>query len=57
MSDKEALQEVVYIVNDYVNGNTGYYKANEFIEDLTEFLEQNVIEELSQELNYIEYED
>ena len=35
MSDKDALQEVVYMVNDYVNGNTGYYKSNEFIEDLT----------------------
>ncbi len=43
MSDKEALQEIVYMVNDYTNGNTGYYKANEFIEDITTFIEQNVI--------------
>ena len=43
MSDKESLQEIVYMLNDYVNGNTGYYKANEFIEDITRFVEQNVI--------------
>ena len=43
MSDKEALQEIVYMVNDYVNGNTGYYKSDEFIKDLVKFLEENVI--------------
>ena len=42
MSDKEALQEIVFMVNDYVNGNTGYYKTNEFIDDLVKFLEENV---------------
>ena len=40
MSDKEALQEIVFMVNDYVNGNTGFYKSDEFIKDLNRFLEK-----------------
>jgi len=43
MNDKELLQEIVYMLNDYVNCNTGYYKSDEFIRDLTRFIEQNVI--------------
>jgi len=46
MSDKEALQEIVFMVNDYVNGKKYGLPnphSNKFINDLVEFLEENVI--------------
>ncbi len=45
MSDKEALQEIVYMVNGYVN-NTDDPDHNahwKLIMDLIKFLEENVI--------------
>ena len=42
MSDKEALQEIVYMVNDYVNNAGGELPMN-FIYDLVKFIEENVI--------------
>ena len=50
MSDKEALQEIVYMVHDYVNfadhkiHTYGHEQvAFELIDDLVKFLEENVI--------------
>jgi len=46
MSDKEALQEIVYMMNDYVNGEKYGLPnphSNKFISDLVKFLEENVI--------------
>ena len=42
MSDKEALQEIVYMVNDYVNF-ADHTTPFELIADLVKFLEENVI--------------
>ena len=42
MNDKEALQEIVFMVNDYVN-TADYIPPAYLIEDLIQFLEQNVI--------------
>ena len=42
MNDKEALQEIVFMVNDYVN-QADYMSATELVSDLIEFLEENVI--------------
>ena len=45
MSDKEALQEVVYMVNDYVNNHENLKELTKYklISNLTRFLEENVI--------------
>jgi len=47
MSDKEALQEIVYMVNDYVNNRNTLINIDEqnyeFINNLIRFLEENVI--------------
>ena len=51
MSDKEALQEIVFMVNDYVNNkNSSINKSYDlqepnykFINNLILFLEENVI--------------
>jgi len=51
MSDKEALQEIVFMVNDYVNNrNSSVNKSYDlqepnykFINNLILFLEENVI--------------
>ncbi len=43
MSDKEALQEIVFMVNDYVNNRNSKQTNYEFINDLIKFLEENVI--------------
>jgi len=47
MTDKEALQEIVYMVNYYVNNRNTLININEqnyeFINNLIEFLEENVI--------------
>ena len=42
MSDKEALQEIVFMVNDYVNF-ADHVSSFELIDDLVKFLEENVI--------------
>ena len=42
MTDKEALQEIVYMVNDYVNF-ADHVSPFELIDDLVKFLEENVI--------------
>tara|TARA_A100001388_G_scaffold274620_1_gene258578 strand:+ start:201 stop:356 length:156 start_codon:yes stop_codon:yes gene_type:complete len=42
MSDKEALDEIVFMVNDFVN-NAEYELPWNFIYDLIRFIEQNVI--------------
>ena len=42
MSDKEALQEIVFMVNDYVNF-ADHVSPLELIDDLVKFLEENVI--------------
>lgn len=42
MNDKEALQEIVFMVNDYVN-NADYVSPYILIEDLIQFLEQEVV--------------
>ena len=42
MSDKEALDEIVYMVNDFVN-NAEYELPMNFIYDLIKFIEENVI--------------
>ena len=42
MSDKEALQEIVYMVSEYVN-NADYESPYVLIDDLVKFLEENVI--------------
>ena len=42
MSDKEALQEIVYMVNDYINF-VDHVSPFELIDDLVKFLEENVI--------------
>ena len=42
MSDKEALQEIVYMVNDYVNF-ADHVSRKCLINDLVKFLEENVI--------------
>jgi len=45
MSDKEALQEIVCMVNDYVNFADPYSNVARkcLIDDLAKFLEENVI--------------
>jgi hypothetical protein len=46
MTDKEALQEIVFMVNNYVNGEKYGLPnphSNKFISNLVEFLEENVI--------------
>ena len=50
MSDKEALQEIVFMVNDYVNfadgGSNPYSETTRMeglIDELVSFLEENVI--------------
>ena len=46
MNDKEALQEIVYMVNDYVNSDREGLlnpKAERLINDLVKFLEENVV--------------
>ena len=43
MKDKEALQEIVYMVNDYVNNNKSIELDWILINKLIEFLEENVI--------------
>jgi len=47
MTDKEALQEIVYMVNDYVNNRNTLINIDEqnyeFINNLIGFLEENVI--------------
>ena len=47
MSDKEALQEIVIMTNDYVNNRNTLINIDqqnyEFINDLIKFLEENVI--------------
>ena len=42
MNDKEALQEIVFMVNDYVN-MADHVPPVDFIEDLITFLEENVV--------------
>ena len=42
MSDKEALQEIVFMVNDYVN-LADHVAPWVLINDLVKFLEENVI--------------
>jgi len=42
MTDKEALQEIVYMTNDFVN-NADYRSPTNFIHDLVTFIEENVI--------------
>ena len=42
MTDKEALDEIVYMVNDFVN-NAEYELPYNFIYDLIRFIEENVI--------------
>jgi len=46
MSDKEALQEIVFMTNDYVNNRNTLINIDqqnyEFINDLIKFLEENV---------------
>ena len=42
MSDKEALQEIVFMVNDYVNF-ADHVSPTVLVSDLIEFLEENVI--------------
>ena len=42
MSDKEALQEIVFMVNDYVNF-ADHVSPFELIDDLVKLLEENVI--------------
>ena len=50
MSDKEALQEIVFMVNDYINftdsGSNPYSETTRMeglIDELVSFLEENVI--------------
>jgi hypothetical protein len=47
MSDKEALQEIVFMTNDYVNNRNTLINIDqqnyEFINDLIKFLEENVV--------------
>ena len=43
MSDKEALQEIVFMVNDYVNNNNNPHHDWKLINKLIMFLEENVI--------------
>ena len=42
MSDKEALQEIVFMVNDYVN-MADHVPPYILISDLIKFLEENVV--------------
>ena len=42
MSDKEALQEIVFMVNDYVN-LADHVPPMDLIDNLVQFLEENVI--------------
>ncbi len=42
MSENEALQQVVFMINDYVN-KADYISPTELVSDLIEFLEDNVI--------------
>lgn len=42
MNDKEALQEIVFMVNDYVN-MADHVPPSSFIEDLVQFLEEEVV--------------
>jgi len=47
MSDKEALQEIVFMTNDYINNRNTLINIDqqnyEFINDLIKFLEENVV--------------
>ena len=43
MSDKEALQEIVFMTSDYVNNRNNKQTNYEFINSLIQFLEENVI--------------
>ncbi len=43
MSDKEALQEIVFMANDYINNRNNKQTNYQFINDLIKFLEENVI--------------
>ena len=43
MNDKEALQEIVFMMNDYVNRKGKNVFAFELVEDLVKFLEENVV--------------
>ncbi len=47
MSDKEALQEIVFMTNNYVNNRNTLINIDqqnyEFINDLIKFLEENVV--------------
>ena len=47
MNDKEALQEIVFMTNDYVNNRNTLINIDqqnyEFINDLIKFLEENVV--------------
>jgi len=43
MKDKEALQEIVFMVNDYVNNRSNKQTNYEFINNLIIFLEENVV--------------
>jgi len=42
MTDKEALQEIVYMVNEYCN-LADHVSPTELVSNLIEFLEENVI--------------
>ena len=42
MNDKEALQEIVFMVNDYVN-LADHVSPMDLIDNLVQFLEENVI--------------
>ena len=42
MNDKEALQEIVFMINDYVN-MADHVPPVDFIENLITFLEENVV--------------
>ena len=42
MNDKEALQQIVFMVNDYVN-KADYVSSTEFLEDFIKFLEENKV--------------
>ncbi len=43
MNDKEALNSIVFMVNDYVNNRNNKQTNYEFINNLILFLEENVI--------------
>jgi len=43
MTDKEALQVIVFMVNDHVNNNDNPHHDWKLVNDLIKFLEENVI--------------